>query len=98
MDTFNYYTEECSLCGKRYPKRMLNKLYISQSHTSAPSPKKICSVCDDCLPALCDFFEISLPDLTVQYRSARRYCKVCYSDVSKRALYCQSCGNKLTEE
>ena len=56
------YTEICSLCGIEQPKRELNKLYISFGHTSVSSPKKICSVCDDCLPRLCEVLEISLPD------------------------------------
>ena len=65
---YRYYTEICSLCGKENAKREMNKLYISFGHTSVPSPKKICSVCDDCLPKLCEIFEISLPDNIVRWK------------------------------
>ena len=66
--SYKHYTEICSLCGTEHPKRELNKLYISFGHTSVPSPKKICSICDDCLPRLCEVLEISLPDDTVHFR------------------------------
>lgn len=95
--SYRYYTEICSLCGIEHPKRELNKLYISFGHTSISSPKKICSVCDDCLPKVCEIFEISLPDDTVNF-TRRRYCKRCYKDVNKNALFCQYCGNKLIDD
>lgn len=69
--SYMHYTEICSLCGIEHPKRDLNKLYISFGHTSVSSPKKICSICDDCLPRLCEVFEISLPDDTVRFRERR---------------------------
>lgn len=69
--SYMYHTEICSLCGIEHPKRELNKLYISFGHTSVASPKKICSVCDNCLPELCEIFEISLPDDTVNWRAVR---------------------------
>ena len=96
--SYRYYTETCSLCGIEHPKRELNKLYISFGHTSVVSPKKMCSVCDNCWPNLCEVFEISLPDPdnTVNF-TRRRYCKRCYKDVNKNALFCQFCGSKLTE-
>ena len=94
--SYRYYTENCSLCGKELPKRELNKLYFSYGHSSVNSPKKLCCVCDDCLPKMCEIFEVSLPDDTVNF-TRRRYCKNCYKDVSKYALYCQFCGVKLTD-
>lgn len=95
--TYKYYTEVCSLCGTEHPKRELNKLYIAFGHTSVASPKKMCSVCDDCLPELCEIFQITLPEETVRY-TRRRYCKKCYHDVNKNAIYCQSCGYKLNDK
>lgn len=95
--TYKYYTEECSLCGIEHPKRELNKLYIAFGHSSVASPKKICSVCDDCLPEVSEIFSISLPDENIR-NTLRRYCKKCYHDVSKNARYCQSCGNKLKDK
>ena len=65
------YTEKCSLCGIEHPKRDLNRIYISFSHTSVSSPKKICSVCDDCFPRLSEVLKISLPDDTVRFRERR---------------------------
>lgn len=97
MSTYQYYTEECALCGREHPKRVLNKLYISFGHSSVNYPKKICSVCDDCLPELCETFEIELPENKVHF-NRRRYCEKCYHDVNASALYCQHCGNKLSKD
>ena len=69
---YRRYTEICSLCGKEHPKRDLNKLHISYGHTSVPSPKKLCSVCDDCLPRLCEIFEVPLPDNVVNWRMSKK--------------------------
>ncbi len=94
--SYLHYMEVCALCCNENPKREMNKLYISYGHTSVSSPKKICSICDDCLPTICENFEITLPDKNVNFYR-RRYCKKCYKDVRKDALYCQYCGNKLSD-
>ena len=96
--SYRYYTEVCSLCGIEHPKRDLNKIYISYGHISITSPKKLCSICDDCLPRLCEIFEIELPNVQISHVPRRNYCRRCYRDARKDALYCQYCGNKLFEE
>ena len=73
--SYENYTEECSLCGEKSPKRDMNKLYIAYGHTSVPSPKKLCSICDNCLPKLCDFLEVNAPDDTVHSRYSKNYYK-----------------------
>ena len=95
---YRYYTEVCSLCGIEHPKRDLNKIYISYGHVSIASPKKLCSICDDCLPRMSEIFEVELPDVAIGHMPRRNHCKKCYRDVYKDTLYCQDCGNKLFEE
>ena len=98
MSTYQYYTEDCALCGKEHPKRDLNKLFISFGHCSITSPKRMCAVCDDCLPELCEIFEITLPEEKIRPYKCRRYCGKCYSDVGARAVYCPYCGKKLKKD
>ena len=63
------------MCGKKQPKRDMNKLFIAYGHTSVSSPKKMCSICDDCLPELCDILEVNAPDDTVHWRYSKKYYK-----------------------
>ena len=92
---YRHYTEVCSLCGIEHPKREMNKLYISYGHSSVVSPKKLCSVCDECLPRICEIFEVELPNETVNF-VRRKYCRKCRKDIRQDALYCQYCGNKVS--
>lgn len=72
---YEHYTENCSICGGRHPKRDMNKLFIAYGHTSVPSPKKMCSICDECLPKLCEYLEVNAPDDTVHWRYSEKYYK-----------------------
>ena len=82
-----YYTECCAVCGKRSPKRDMNKIYLAYGHTSVPSPKIMCSVCDDCLPALCEFLEVNAPDDTVHWRPSPKSCNKCFKYSKADALF-----------
>lgn len=97
MNTAQYYREPCSMCGRDLAKRDMNKLLMEASHTSCTHPKKICFVCDDCLPKLLDYLGASEPE-TPKFRAAGRFCHRCYNNVGKRALFCPYCGEKLTKQ
>lgn len=92
---YEYYEENCSLCGERKPKRDMNKLYIAYGHTSVPSPRKMCSVCDECLPKLCEFLEVNAPDDTEHRRKAPKLCYKCFKYSKSDAAFCQYCGAKM---
>ncbi len=95
MNTYQRYTDCCSVCGKEMPKRTMNKILISYGHSSVISPKLVCHICDDCLPSLFEKLEVAEPEREVKWGKARSYCRKCYYDVGKNALYCSHCGNKL---
>jgi hypothetical protein len=58
MNSYQYYREPCALCGEEFAKRDLNKLMFSVAHISVPNWKKLCGVCDNCLPNLMKFLEV----------------------------------------
>lgn len=58
MSGYQHYRGYCIVCGKELPKRSMNKIYISKSHHSVPTPKLICSVCDDCVPTIYDYLGV----------------------------------------
>ncbi len=98
MSTYQRYTDYCTICGKEIPKREMNKIFISYGHTSVTSPKLVCHICDDCLPNLFEKLETVEPERKVKWGAARPYCRNCYRDVGKTALYCPYCGNKLKKD
>ena len=94
MSAYKYYTEKCTLCGKEHSKREMNKIYFAYGHTSVSSPKKLCSICDDCFPSLCDFLGVPAPDEEVKWRSIES-CPNCGGYVGNNANYCKFCGAQL---
>lgn len=94
--TYQFFRENCALCGADFPKRDLNKILMAPGHTSAPVPKKLCGICDDCLPKILDFLEVPEPEdkERAPYTLARR-CQKCYNVVGKMARFCPVCGDNL---
>lgn len=88
---YEHYIENCSICGERYPKRDMNKLFIAYGHTSVSSPKKMCSICDNCLPNLCEYLEVKAPDDTVHGRYSENY----YKAHNPKRGKCVKCGQAL---
>ena len=99
MGTYQYFREPCALCGEHHPKRNMTKLYLGQSHHSCPTPRKLCSVCDNCFPKLLDFLEVSEPEEPERkpYKP-RRWCRKCIRDVGKTANFCPYCGDDLSSQ
>lgn len=99
MSTYKYFGEHCALCHDWFPKRDMTKLYIGESHNSCPTPKKLCCVCDYCLPKLYDFLEVSEPEEPEKKPyTPRRWCRKCASDVGKTAKFCPYCGDELENQ
>ena len=93
---YTNYWEPCALCGIQSPKRDLNKILFTRSHVSVTTPKKLCGVCDDCLPKLFDYLEITEPpDAEKKPFVPRRWCRKCVTDVGKTAVFCPYCGDRL---
>ena len=99
MNTYTYYREPCALCGDELPKRHLNKLMLGEAHSSVPRLKKLCGICDNCLPKLYDFLEVSEPEEPEKrpYKP-RQWCRKCGSDVGKTAKFCPYCGDELASQ
>lgn len=99
MGTYQYFREPCALCGDYHPMRDMKKIYLGQSHHSCPTPRKLCSVCDNCFPKLLDFLEVPEPEEkeTRPYTPAR-YCRKCYYTVGKTARFCPYCGDELAAQ
>ena len=99
MSTYTYYREPCALCGKEFPKRNLNKLMLSTDHSSVPKLKKLCGICDNCLPKLLDYLEVPEPEDTERrpYKP-RQLCRKCYNWAGKTAKFCPYCGDRLDEQ
>lgn len=97
--SYKRYRDNCALCGEDFPMRDLNKLLIGASHSSVPSPKTLCKVCDNCLPKLYDFLEVSEPDDPPErpYKP-RQWCRKCVHDVGKNARFCPYCGDELASQ
>ena len=94
--TYTYFRENCALCGADLPKRDLNKILMAPGHTSVSTPKKLCGLCDDCLPKLLDFLEVPEPeDKEKKPYTPRRWCRRCNNDVGKTFVFCPYCGDKL---
>lgn len=95
MSKYQYHRGYCILCGKDLPKRDMNKIMISYSHSSVTCPRMMCSVCDDCLPQLFDNLGVKEPEREINWGKPPAYCMECGTIISKTALYCKSCGAKL---
>ena len=95
MNNFQLYTEDCVLCGKTKPKRDMNQISIAYGHTSVRAHKKMCSVCDDCLPDLCNYLGVKAPDNNVRWGKGGSLCYKCYKYSRQDALFCQYCGTKM---
>ena len=96
MSTYQYFRENCALCGEDFPKRDLNKLMVAPGHLSVTHPKKLCGVCDDCLPKILDFLAVPEPDEGEKKPyTPRRWCRKCVKDVGKTAAFCPYCGDNL---
>ena len=98
MSTYHYYTTNCAICDKELPKRDMNKIYISFSHSSVTSPKLVCSICDECLPTWFDDLGVSEPDREIHWGKPCSSCPKCWHTVNKKALYCPYCREKLKKE
>lgn len=48
------YKDYCTVCGRKFPNRDMNKIYLSYGHKSVPAPKVIAGICDNCLPRIFD--------------------------------------------
>lgn len=99
MGTYQYFREQCAMCGEVHPMRDMTKLYMGQSHHSCPTPRKICSVCDRCFPNLLDYLEVSEPEEPEKrpYKP-RQWCRKCVCYVGKTAVYCPYCGDELAAQ
>ena len=98
MSTYTYYREPCALCGEEFPKRNLNKLMLSTAHSSVTKLKKLCGICDNCLPKLLDFLEVSMPEDQQRPYTPAPWCRKCSATVGKRAKFCPYCGDKLDSQ
>ena len=96
--TYQFFRENCALCGADFPKRDLNKILMAPGHTSVSSPKKLCGLCDDCLPKLLDFLEVPEPEEKERPYTLARLCYKCYNHVGKTARYCPYCGDELATQ
>jgi len=97
MSTAHYYREPCALCGKTFSKREMNKLLMEASHLSCTHPKKVCFVCDNCLPTLLDYLGVPEPEAAA-HRPPTRWCRKCYNNVGQRARFCPYCGDELLKQ
>lgn len=98
MSTYWLYKEACALCGDYIPARNMNKLYVGESHNSCPTPRKLCCVCDNCIPKLLDHLEVSLPEKTERPYTPPRWCRKCLRTVGKTAKFCPGCGAELATQ
>lgn len=99
MSTYKYFKENCALCGDEFPMRDLRKLLLSDAHTSVPKTRKLCGICDDCLPKLLDFLEVTEPeDKERRPYAPRQLCRKCYSWAGKTAKFCPYCGDELAKQ
>lgn len=101
MGTYQYFREPCALCGESHPMRDMTKVYMGQSHSSCPTPRKLCAVCDNCFPKLLDFLEVSEPEETEHRRynpQHRQWCRKCVTYVNKTAKFCPYCGDELASQ
>lgn len=97
--TYKYYQEPCALCGEDFPKRDLHKLMVSPAHISVPNPRRLCGLCDNCLPKLLDFLEVPEPeDKEKRPYTPRRWCRKCIRDVGKTSIFCPYCGEELAKQ
>ncbi len=93
---YENFREPCALCRKVIPKRNMAKIVFEAGHTSVRYPKKLCFVCDNCLPDFLEYLEVPEPSpiSEVEYRISRM-CNKCHHNVSRFARYCQHCGTKI---
>lgn len=102
MGTYQYFRENCALCGDSLPMRDMNKLYKGESHHSCPTPRKLCSVCDNCFPKLLDFLEVPEPEEPERRPyprpQNRQWCQKCVTYVNKTAKFCPYCGEELATQ
>ena len=99
---YNYDTGRfrgyCVLCGDGYPKRELDRIFISNGHYG--SHKTMAYVCRSCSAKVADFLGVELPDIDeTQERKLYEYsfCPACYGQVKRSDLYCSYCGQRLKE-
>lgn len=99
MGHYQYWREPCALCGETFAARDLTKIYLGAAHTSCPTPKKLCGVCDRCFPKLLDFLEVPEPEEKERKPyTPQRLCRKCYYNVGKRARFCPYCGDELAKQ
>ncbi len=96
--SYQYFRDYCVECGKDLPKREMNKIMISFSHSSVTYPRVVCNVCDDCLPALFDKLGVPEPNREIAFGAPPPYCSKCGCTMGKTARYCRNCGHKLKEK
>lgn len=99
MSTYHYFRENCAICHYPFPCRDMTKIYMGQSHSSCPTPRKLCNVCDNCFPKLLDFLEVSEPEAPERKPyTPPRLCWKCFRSVGKTAKYCPGCGDELAKQ
>lgn len=88
--------DECAKCGGEITKRFSTKILV-QSGTYG-TPKKLCWICDRCLPSFLDELEVAMPDDTKKPRQLRKLCRKCYNFCGTKANYCPHCGDNLNAQ
>ena len=49
----------CAKCGRQKLKKSMATLYVKEWPFN---PQTLCHVCEDCLPGLLDFLDVSMPE------------------------------------
>ena len=86
----------CVKCGHWIVKSATTKILVQNG--TYGTPRKLCWICNRCLPSFLDELEVSMPDDTVKPYTPRRMCRKCHNYVGKYANYCQHCGNDLNDQ
>lgn len=102
MGIYQYFRENCAMCGDSLPMRDMNQLKLSKSREINRDFRKLCHVCDNCLPKLLDFLEVSEPEEPERrpYTKPqhRQWCRKCVTYVNKTAKFCPYCGDELSSQ
>lgn len=86
----------CVKCGHWIVKSATTKILVQNG--TYGTPRKLCWICNRCLPSFLDELEVSMPDDTPRPYTPRRLCRKCYNFVGKYANYCSHCGNDLNTQ
>lgn len=99
MAHYSHYRENCALCGEWIAKQDMNQLRLSKSGEINRDFRKLCHVCNNCLPKLLDFLEVPEPEAPDRrpYKP-RQLCRKCYNFAGNYANYCPHCGNDLNAQ